>query len=48
MFGAITSFLPASHIGDLRDIVLEMMTVFQTQLTVASQELSTTCFLFTG
>jgi hypothetical protein len=25
MLGAITFFLPASHVGDLRDIVLEMI-----------------------
>jgi hypothetical protein len=45
---ASTSFFPASHLGDLCDIVLEMMTVLQTQLTVTSQKLLITCLLFTG
>jgi hypothetical protein len=48
MLGVIISFLPASHVGDLRDIILEMRTVFQTQLTVTSQKLLATCLLFTG
>jgi hypothetical protein len=34
---------PCRLVGDLRDIVLETMTVFQAQLTVTSQELLTTC-----
>jgi hypothetical protein len=48
MLGAITSFLPASRVGDLRDIILETMTVFQTRLTAMNQELLVACLLFKG
>jgi hypothetical protein len=40
MLGAITSFLPESAVGGLRDVVLQMMTVFQAQLTVPTRDLA--------